>query len=159
MGRFYSIPISAVASPAAAFDAFEIIAAAGKTYILHEVVLGQSTDYGDAAAEGLSVIIKRATGAYTTGSGGSTPTPAKHSTSDPAAGASAKTMNTTQAVTGSGALTTIRQDAFNIQGGYQYLPTPETRITVRDDEAIVVSVSAPADAVTVSGCAVIEELG
>jgi hypothetical protein len=157
VGRFYSVPIAAVASPAAAFDAFEVLAAAGKPFVLHEVCLGQSSDYGDAAAEGLSVTIKKGIGS-TSGSGGSTPGANKHNTNDAAAGPTPETMNTTQAVAGGGSLTTIRAEAFNAQGGYQYLPTPETRITFLPAEACVVSVSAPADAITVSGTLIFEEL-
>jgi hypothetical protein len=157
MGRIYEIPIVPTASPAAAFDAFELLAASGKPFILHEIVLGQSSDYGDAAAEGLSVQIKRATGSYTSGSGGSSVTPTKN-TNDPAAAATADVMNTTQALVGSGTLTTLRAEPFNVQAGYQYLPPPEQRKTFLPSEACIVSVSAPADAVTISGTAVIEEL-
>lgn len=157
MGRMYSIPFSAT-SVSAAVDAFEVLAASGKPFILHEVVLAQSSDYGDAAAEGLSVLIKRATGSYTSGSGGSTVTPAKHLTNDSAAGPTAEVCNTTQASAGSGALTTIRAEAFNVQAGWQYLPTPETRITFLPAEACVVSTTAPSDAITLSGTMVIEEL-
>lgn len=157
MGRMYSIPFSAT-SVSAAVDAFEVLASTAKAFILHEVVLAQSSDYGDAAAEGLSVLIKRATGSYTSGSGGSTVTPAKHLTNDAAAGPTAEVCNTTQASAGSGALTTIRAEAFNVQAGWQYLPTPETRITFLPAEAVVVSITAPADAITLSGTMVIEEL-
>lgn len=157
MGRFYSASFSAV-SVSAAVDCFEVLAASGKPFILHEVVLAQSSDYGDAAAEGLSVLIKRATGSYTSGSGGSTATPAKHLTNDAAAGPTAETNNTTQASAGSGALTTIRCEAWNVQGGYQYFPAPEQRITFLPAEACVVSITAPADAITLSGTFVFEEL-
>ena len=157
MGRFYSVPFSAVAVSAAQ-DLFEVLASSGKPFILHEVVVAQSSDYGDAEAEGLSILIKKATGSYTSGSGGSTVTPAKHATNDAAAGPTAEINNTTQASAGSGALTTIRAEAFNVQAGYQYLPTPEQRITFLAAEAVVVSVTAPADAITVSGTLVFEEL-
>jgi hypothetical protein len=157
MGRFYSIQFNAV-SVSAAQDLFEVLAASGKPFYLHEVVVGQSSDYGDAAAEGLTIAIKRATGSYTSGSGGSTPTPAKHLTNDAAAGVTAEANNTTQAAAGSGALTTIRSDAFNVQGGYQYMPTPEQRPFFLPAEACVVSITAPADALTVSGTMVIEEM-
>jgi hypothetical protein len=157
MGRLYSVPFSATAV-SAAVDVFEVLASAAKPFILHEVVLAQSSDYGDAAAEGLSVLIKRATGSYTSGSGGSTVTPAKHATNDAAAGPTAETNNTTQAAAGSGALTTIRADAFNVQAGYQYLPTPEQRPFFLAAEACVVSITAPADAITLSGTLVFEEL-
>jgi hypothetical protein len=40
MGRIYEIPIVPTASPAAAFDAWEVLAASGKPFRLHEVVIG-----------------------------------------------------------------------------------------------------------------------
>lgn len=156
MGRFYSASFSAVAV-SAAVDVFEVLAATGKPFVLHEIVIAQSSDYGDAQAEGLSVLIKRATGSYTSGSGGSTATPARHLTNDAAAGPTVETNNTTQASAGSGALTTVRAEAFNVQAGYQYLPPPEQRILFLPAEALVVSITAPADAVTLSGTVVIEE--
>lgn len=157
MGRLYSIPIAATASPAAAFDAFEVLAASAKPFVLHKVVLAQSSDYGDAAAEGLAVSIKRATGSYTSGSGGSSSTPAKHLTNDTTAGVTAEVMNTTQAAAGSGTLAVVHAEAINIQAGWEYLPPPEQRLLFLPTEACVVSVSAPADAVTISGTLVIEE--
>lgn len=158
MGRMYRAPFSAV-SVSAAVDVFEVLAANGLPFVLHSVVLGQSSDYGDAQAEGLSVLVKRATGSYTSGSGGSTVTPTK-STNDPSAGPTPETNNTTQASAGSGALTTIHADAFNVQGGFQFLPTPEERasLTFLPTEACVVSITAPADAITLSGTLVFEEL-
>jgi len=156
MGKFATYSFSAV-SVSAAVDSFEIAAASAKPFILHEITLGQSSDYGDAAAEGLSVLIKRGIG-NTSGSGGSTATAAKHATNDAAVGPTAETNNTTQAVAGGGSLTTIRAEAFNVQAGYQYLPTPEQRITFLPAESLVVSITAPADAITMSGSVVIEEL-
>jgi hypothetical protein len=156
MGRFYSVPFSATAV-SAAVDLFEVVAATGKPFWLHEVVVGQSSDYGDAAAEGLSVLIKRGVGS-TSGSGGSTVTPAKHLTNDAAAGPTAEVCNTTQHAAGGGSLTTVRAEAFNIQGGYQYLPAPEQRFLFLPAEACVVSITAPADALTLSGTLVFEEL-
>ena len=157
MGRFYSVPFSAT-SVSAAVDAFELLASSGKPFVLHRVVLAQSSDYGDAAAEGLSVLVKRATGSYTSGSGGSTVTPAKHLTNDAAAGPTAEVCNTTQASAGSGALTTVLAEAFNVQAGWEYFPPPEQRMLFLPTEAVVVSITAPADAVTLSGTLVFEEL-
>lgn len=157
MGRFYSASFSGV-SVTAAQDLFEVLAATGKPFLLHEVVVGQSSDYGDAQAEGLQVLVKRATGSYTSGSGGSSATPAKHLTNDAAAGPAAEINNTTQASAGSGSLTTVRAETFNAQAGYQYLPAPEQRLLFLPAEACVISLSAPADALTLSGTLVFEEL-
>jgi hypothetical protein len=156
MGRFYSVPFSATAVTAAV-DVFEVLAATGKPFILHEVVIAQSSDFGDSQAEGLSILIKRGI-TNTSGSGGSTVTPAKHATNDSSAGPTAEILNTTQATSTGGSLTTIRADAWNVQGGYQYLPTPETRPLFLPGEMCVVSMTAPADSITVSGTMVIEEL-
>lgn len=156
MGRFYTASFRNV-SVSAAVDVFEVLAATGKPFRLHEIVIGQSSDYGDAAAEGLIVDIKRATGSYTSGSGGSTATPGKHATNDTAAGPTAETNNTTQAAAGSGTLTTLRSEPFNIQAGFQYLPTPETRLEFLPSEALIVSLSAPADAISLTGSVTIEE--
>jgi len=157
MARFYSVPFSATATTVAV-DVFEVLAATAKPLVLYEIVIGQSSDYGDAQAEGLIVLIKRATGAYTSGSGGSTVTPVRHLTNDAAVGATAEVMNTTQAVAGSGALTTARAEPFNVQAGWQYLPLPELRYTFLPAEACIVSLTAPADSITVSGTLVFEEL-
>lgn len=157
MGRFYSVPFSAVGVTAAQ-DVFEVLAASGKPFVLHEIVLGQTSDAGDSQAELEQVLIKRATGSYTSGSGGSTVTPVKHYTNDAAAGPTAEINNTTQAAAGSGTLTTIRTDCFNVQAGYQYLPTPESRILFLPAEACIVSITAPVDSLTMSGTLVFEEL-
>lgn len=157
MGRFYTIPLTPT-SVAAAVDVFELLAAAGKPFILHEITLSQSSDFGDTQAEGLQVTIKRATGSFTSGTGGSSPTIAKHLTNDAACGITAELVNTTQASAGSGALTTMRNDSFNIQIGYSYLPPPEHRYLYLPTEACIVSISAPADAITLLGNAVVEEL-
>jgi len=161
MGRVYHVPFSATAVTAAV-DVFEVLAASGKAFALTEVVISQSSDYGDAAAEGLSVLIKRATGTYTTGSGGSTVTPAKSLTQDAAAGPTAKILNTTQASAGTGALTTLRAEAFNVQRGYSYrplqnFPGTDQRLTFAPGEACIVSTTAPADSLTISGTLVFEE--
>lgn len=157
MGRFYSVPFSAV-SVSTAVDVFEVLASTGKPFYLHEIIISQSSDYGDAEAEGLNVLIKRATGSYTSGSGGTTVTPAKHNTNDASAGPTAETNNTTQASAGSGALTTVRAEAFNAQAGYQYLPPPEQRFFFLPAEACIVSITIPSDAITLSGTLVFEEI-
>ncbi len=160
---FYSIPITNTAGTAgtggsAALDAWEITAASGKPFVLHEVVFGQYSDPADAQAELLSFIIKRGIGA-TSGGLGQSVTPVKHVTNDQAAGATAEIMNTSQAVAGGGSLTTLRAEPWNAQAGVQYLPTPETRFTFAAGEICVVSITTPADALTFEGTAVIEEIG
>lgn len=156
MANRYTIPLAAT-SVSTAVDLLEYLAASGKPFTLEEVNLSQSSDYGDAQAEGLQVLIKKGTGSYTSGSGGSTATPAKHATNSPSAGATAEIFNTTQASAGSGTLTTIRPDGFNVQGGYQYLPVPEHRLDFQVGEVLIISLSAPGDSITLLGSIVISE--
>lgn len=156
MGRFHTISVGP-STVTAAVDLFEILAASGKPFLLHEIVINQSSDYGDAAAEGLTITLKRATGSYTSGSSGGSPTSGKHLTNDAALGATVEALNTSQATAGSGAITIIRGESFNIQAGYQYFPAPEQRIMFLPSEALILSMTAPADSITLTGSVVIEE--
>ena len=159
MGRFYTLPIAFTAQTVAV-DLAEIVVPADAVMVLHEIKITQSTEFGDAAAEMLEFAIKRATGSYTSGSGGNSGvTLNKHQTGDAAAGITAETQNTTQAVAGSGALTTLLSVAEHVANGWHYLPTPEARIVFSPAEACVISMAAPDDSVTVGGYVVVEEIG
>lgn len=153
IGTLFSYPI-APAAVTVAVDVWEILVPAGKTVYIHEILLTQTTEEGDAQAEMLGVLIKRGVGA-TSGSGGSTQAGVPHMSTGTGA-PTAETLNTTQASAGSGSLTTIRADGFNVQGGYQYLPPPEQRLTFIAAEMLVVSIEAPADSTNICGTLVIE---
>lgn len=162
MGRIYSINFTGGATGTAAggYDLLECLAAAGKPFCVHEIVATQSSDAGDAASEQILITLKRATGSYTSGSGGSTATIGKANTSDTTGAMSAESMNTTRAVAGTGTLTVLRSEAVNIMQGYQYLPTPETRLFFAPAEALIVGLeTAVADSLTMVVTAVVEELG
>lgn len=156
MGRFYSVPFSSVAV-STAVDVFEITASSTKSFYLHEIVISQSSDFGDVQAEGLNITFKRGV-TITPGSGGTTVVPAKHHNIDSASSTSAKTNNTTQALVGAGTLTVLRSDGFNIQSGYQYLVAPEQRLYFTLNEVLIVSLSLPADGITLSGTLIFEEV-
>lgn len=153
-GRFYRIPIAAVASPAAAFDAWEVNVASAKMLAVRGIVLGQSSDFGDAADEQLGIQI--ISGYTTSGSGGSSPTPVT-APGNAAFGGTAETMNTTVATGGSPV--TEWADAFNIRGGHVWLPEEFDHLLFLASARIVVRVSAPADALTISGTLMVEEFG
>lgn len=156
MGRMYSVAVSAV-SVSAAQDVFELRPADDKPIKIHEVRLSQYSDAGDAQDEMLSVTIIR--GFTTSGSGGSTPTPAPlGSSAGSAAGCAAEANNTTVATTGTTA--TLVADAFNVRAGWLYVPTPECRPGCSQaDTSIVVRITAPADAITFNATCLFEEEG
>jgi hypothetical protein len=155
MGMLYSVTFASVATTAQV-DFFEYTAPADAIVIVHSVELTQSSDQGDAAAEGLAILHKR--GATVSGSGGSAPTPAPLEFGFAAAGGSAETNNTTKANTGT--IVTLRASNWVIQQTYLWLPTPELRHVLSPSQRYTVELgTTPADSLTVSGEMIVEEIG
>ena len=55
----------------------------------------------------------------------------------------------------------LHAEAFNIRAGWAYIPTPEARPGVGQNNTIIVVrlMAAPADSLTMSGTLIVEELG
>jgi len=155
VGRVYTAQFNAVAVTAAQ-DYFEINAAAGKPVKIHWVEIGQNSDAGDAQAEMLRILL--ITGFTTSGSGGTTPTAGKTDEGDAAFSGTVEVNNTTVANTG----TTVTRHAgnFNVQQGYTFVWTPETRPLINAGGRAVFNMPvAPADSLTMSGTVCFEEFG
>ena len=88
------------------------------------------------------------------GSGGTAATPAPTVPGD-VAGTTVETNNTSAATNP----TVVLGDAWNVQVGWLYQPTPEERIELGGAERIAVQSADPADAMTVSGSMTFEEIG
>jgi hypothetical protein len=154
MGRVYSAIFEGV-SVSGAQDFFTILAADRKSVAIHEIVIA---DHDSDADEKLRVRVVAGASA-TTGSGGSAATPRPLNPTEAAAGASVTTNNTTKMTAGSGAITTIKADAFNTASGWFWVPTPECRPVVGGGNRITVElVSAPAAARAMTGCVIFEEI-
>lgn len=152
MGRMYSVVFEEVAVTVVQ-DLFEINAPADSAVILHSVVVTQSSDAGDSEDEQLPVLFHLGS---TSGSGGSTPTPAPLALGDAAFGGTTEVNNTTQSTEG----TQLHAEAFNVRAGFYYRPTPEERITISPSDRLIIELqAAPADSLTMSGTAIIEEIG
>lgn len=157
MGRKYGITFDRVAVTAVQ-DFFEIKVAADQNMILHECHITQDSDAGDAQSEQLCVTLRRATGAPTSGSGGSTNTPRPYDQGDAASGLTCEINNTTQL--SGGTVVVLHTEAFNVMQGLHYVPVPEGRATFRGQTYLVVRLeAAPADSLTMSGVLVVEETG
>lgn len=153
--RTYAITFNAVAVTGAV-DLFEITPADDKPVEIVSIELGQTTEAGDAADEMLGVQIIR--GFTTSGSGGSSATPAPLKPADTAAGLTAETCNTTLANTGT--TTTLHSTAFNVRAGWNYIPPLDARPVVNQgNTTMVVRMTAPADSATFNGTMVVRELG
>lgn len=116
-------------------------AAWGTAGCLLEVVRATISQNGSAASQQLGAILARkvtAFGTYTS----TTPTPkvigaAASGIAGGTAGAAA-TAGTDASAEGAGAITTISAEGFNNLNGWLWVPTPEERIWVGPDQAIIV---------------------
>ena len=152
MGRMYSVVFEEVAVTVVQ-DLFEINAPADSIVILHSLEIAQSSDAGDSEDEQLSLLIHRGS---TSGTGGSTPTPAPMNLGDAAFGGTTEVNNTTQSTEG----TFLHASAFNVRAGYFKEWTPETRIVISPSDRLIIELqTAPADSLTMSGTVYIEEIG
>jgi hypothetical protein len=155
--RAYSAPINISAAFTAAIDVFELLAATSKPLTLAGFEIGQTSEIGDAQEEMLTLILKRVTGAPTSGSGGGTAAFQPMQPNDAAAGATLETGNTTQ-LTG-GTSVELRRWSWNVRQPQLYLPVPECRIILDAGTRLVLSVSAPADSIsTIQGSVDVLEL-
>ena len=153
MPRVYTVQFNAV-SISAAQDAFELTPADDKPITLLGLVLGQYSDVGDAASENLGVKISR--GWATSGSGGSSPTPVPLDGIDTAAGFTAEVNNTT--VASAGTEVVLWSDVWNTQAGLPiWFPEGCQPRCSQAQTMMTVRITAPADAITANGTAVVME--
>lgn len=155
MSTMYTVQFSGVAVTAQQ-DLFEITSSATAVNVIHGIVLAQSTDYGDAQEEGLSILIK--SGATTTGSGGTTPTAVPINLNDSAYGGVAKVNNTTKATAGT--IVTHHADVWNVRSQFIWIPTPEIRLILNPSRRLTVELATtPADSITMNGTLYFERIG
>ena len=152
MGMIYTASFTDVAISALQ-DLFELTAPSDAVVILHSCYIFQNSDFGDAAAEGLTINITRYS---TSGSGGTAPTERPHEVGFPASGSAVEVNNTTQG----GTPVVLFSEGFNVQAGWAHRPTPEERYVTSPSGIIAIELpTAPADALTVSGSLTFEEIG
>lgn len=151
-GRMYTAVFEEVAVTAAQ-DLFEIVAPADSAVVVHGFGVSQSSDAGDAASEQLNILVHRGS---TSGSAGSTPTPAPLSVGDAAFGGTVEANNTTQSTEG----TQLWAECFNVMAGLSVWFPPEARPVISPSGRLIIELqTAPADSLTMSGWVVFEEIG
>lgn len=156
MGRKYWVDLPPTAITAAA-DLFELTPADDKPLRVLSLNLHQTSDFGDAQDEVISVVWVR--GNATSGSGGSTPTPRPCNPSDAAASFTAEAANTVAASTGTGI--NLARHGFNVRAGLERPYTPDECPEVSQANTLLVlrMAAAPADSLTIGGCILVEEMG
>lgn len=119
-------------------DLAELLCPSDAVIKLKRININQATDFQDAQEQGYSVLVKHGNGAVTSGSGGSSVTPAPVETGQPASGATMEVFNTTKMVVGAGTLVTtgsyswLNRIAFDYPylEGYEPTISPGNRLTV-----------------------------
>lgn len=155
IGRTYTVQFNAVAVTAQQ-DLFEIVAPADAVVELLELHLSQVSEVGDAAEEGLALLLK--SGQTTSGSGGSAPTPVPLSLGDAAFGGTVEVNNTTKA--SAGTIVTHKAWNWNIRIPFDVILTPEACKPLSPGARMTLELATtPADSITVSGYAVFKEIG
>lgn len=156
IGGLYTVSFEDVAVTVVQ-DLFEVTVPADKQYVIHEVRVSQSSDAGDSESEQLLFKLKRHWNGQTSGSGGSSATPAALNGRDRTATAPTgwEVNNTTQVSGGSSALTYV--SAEDVQVGLSYVPKTGCEPIIVEGETFTVSLeNEPDDSLTMSGVVVFQ---
>jgi hypothetical protein len=158
-GRIYTVPtaLQTVTNAGGDQDIASAVAAATSIIALRGVAIGQSSEFGDAADEQLQVIVKRAVGGFTIGSGGAAVTPVPVDQEGAASSFTARRNDTTIAT--GGTITDIHTDAFNVRAGYQLWFPDGFEPIASPTDALIVEISGPADDITMGCTLYVEEVG
>jgi hypothetical protein len=141
-------------SVAAAQDFFEILASSDAPLRILRINITQNTS---ETSEQLSIIVKKVTGAPSSGSGGSTHTPAPARNGVSRAFGGTVEINNTSALTG-GTQTVFWREGFNVLSGFEWRATPEDVIECGPSERIVINLpTGPGGSTPMNGIVVIEE--
>ncbi len=160
MGRMYTVPFNATVTAAGGNTAlWEITPAAQKPIILRGFTLGQISEVGDSAEEGLRITVNRVPATVTSGNG-SAVTPVAIDEADAAAGFTAEANGTTPA-TSSGTLVVVEEMAWNNRNSPYERWYPDDRFAHKIKNAgalTIVLETTLADDMTFCGTAWVEEL-
>lgn len=154
MSGIYTVPFSGAVTTA--IDLAEVVAHTNKVLVIVGWVLFQTSDFGDAQEEILTVTLK--SGQTVSGSLGSVPTIGSNDPSGgSAAGFTAKAMNTTLANTGT--ITSHQPRGWNVRME-QDIILPETeQVILGGGRRATLELSAPVDSLTVGGYLKVQEIG
>ena len=160
MGRVYAVPFAGatVTNAGGNNDLWEFLPADDKPIKLRGFRLGQISEVGDSAEEGVEIQVIRL-GATVTSSNGSSVTPVPMDSADTAAGFTAETNGTTVATT-SGTTTIVESIMWNLRASPCEGWYPDERFCpkAKQGEGLFIRlITTVADDITFGGCAWIEE--
>lgn len=141
MSRIYTVPYAGTLTNAGGnSDWLSIQPADDKPTRLLGMILGQISEVGDAAEEGVNINILRLPATFTVGSGGSAVTPAALDATDTVAYGGTARCNDTTVSTTSGSIVTLYELGWNIRMAPWDFWFPDVRFapTARQGEGLVV---------------------
>jgi hypothetical protein len=158
MSRIYTVSFSGTLTNAGGdADLLEVLPADDKPVKLVQIDLGQTSEVGDAAEEGLRISVIRLPATVTGGNGTAT-TGRPMDSADAAAGFAAETNGATVATT-DGTAVTLGEYGWNIRGPFcQPYPDPAMRPKAKQGEALIVRCqTTAADDLTIQATFTLEE--
>lgn len=154
MGRMFQASIG-VATATSQRDIVELVAPAGSSIRVHEIVVTTSVET-NANEEQLPMKLSRRVGAFTSGSGGNVETGYALGVTGATEDASTvESGNTTQATGGTEEI--LSEPYINNRIGWHYLPPPEQRITIAATDALILAMLAIPGTTTAFGGHIIWE--
>jgi hypothetical protein len=155
-GPVYTAPFSATTLTTNPIDLFCVVASSLSRVVIREVRLGQYTEFGDAQAELLSLTMMVGSTEESTGTAISSLNVKTHTGASTAA---SLVVGPSTNLASTGSANVHWADSWNVAAGLLYSPLPPERIVVQPGERFNVRMSAPADALTLNGTLVFQEIG
>ena len=159
-GPIFYFPFLATAissAVTAGYDLFCATAPSNSRVALRAIKLGQHTEFADAQAELLSLLIMTGSTAPSSGGAPITGVNAKRYSGAATAASSVTGPSTTLASTASATL--VLPDSWNVAAGFLYRPPALERIEIGRSGRLIVRMGAVADGLTLNGFMVLQELG
>lgn len=156
MSGIYTIQFTTATVGTAVQDFFEINPGTSKPLVLLGFGISQTSELGDAAEEGLTILVKSGHG--TSGSGGAAVTPQPLDASQGTALFTAEANNTTKAQ--GGTIVTHYAYSWNVRMPLDIVyPEPMQVIATASRRLVIELASTSADSLVVNGYAVVQEIG
>lgn len=156
-GSVYTASFTDVAATAVQ-DLFEVLCPSDAVLELLGLTFGQTDDVGDAAEEILLTTLRMVSGAPTSGSSGSTPTPIPHNLGAPASGVTLEANNITQLSGGTNVI--LKPILINVRIPETEIYIPEGRYFISPSTRLLWELEdTPADSLTISGSITWREWG
>jgi hypothetical protein len=157
-GPIFTYSLNATAlSTGGPSDLWCVTAPSNSRLAVREIIIGQNSDAGDAAAEMFGILLLSGSTAI---GGGTAITGVNLQRYSGAATANSSVTGPSTTLASTTSASIIRAEAFNIMAGYRFYPVPSERPIIGLSQRFVVRCpNTPADPVTLFGTLMLQEIG